>query len=99
MPDAAKCWSDSASKWIDEDLSSVVEDYAERLAVPGADATHAVTEIYAIHGLRTLNGTVMNCEDDRIALTQWYDHGPRLYAWPLLRQQKFATSEISLGFR
>jgi hypothetical protein len=41
----------------------------------------------------------MNCEDNAIALTEWYDHRPRLYAWPLLCQDKFAAREILLWFR
>jgi len=76
-----------------------VENYAERLAVARADATHSVAEVYAINALCTLYGTMMNCEDNRIALTQWYDDGPRLHARALLRQDKFATGEISLRIR
>jgi hypothetical protein len=58
-----------------------------------------VAKVYAIDALCTLDRTVMNCEDDTIALMEWYDDGPRLHAWSLLRQYKFAAREISLWFR
>ena len=64
-----------------------------------ANATDAVTEVHAINILRTLDRTLMNREDDGVALAQRYDHRPRLHTWPLLRQYKFAASEISLRFR
>lgn len=80
-------------------LASVVEDYAERLAMARADATHTVTKIHAIDVLRALDGTLINCEDNTIALAQWHDHGPRLHARPLFGQHKVAASEVSLRFR
>ena len=80
-------------------LSSVVEDDSERMPVARANATYTVAEVYTIDVLCTLDRTVMNCKDDPIALTKWYDDRPRLHARPLLRQHKFAASEISARFR
>ena len=82
-------------------LSRVVEDYAEHFGGDRSeyDSRRGVAEIYAIDRPRTLDRTLMNCEDDGISLTQRYDDWPRLHAWSLLRQHKFTTSEILLRFR
>lgn len=58
-----------------------------------------MAEIYAVNALCAPDRTLMNCEENPIALMQWYDDGPRLHPWPLLRQHKFAAREISLRFR
>jgi hypothetical protein len=63
------------------------------------EATDAVTEVHAIDAPGALDGTLMDREDDAIALAQWDDHGARLHAWPLLCQYELAASEVSFGFR
>ena len=49
-------------------LLSVVEDYPEGVTAAGAETTHAVTEVHAIHTLLTLDRTITNCKHDAIAL-------------------------------
>ena len=53
---------------IDSLLLSVVEDYAEGVTAAGAETTHAVTKVHAIHALLTLDRTITNRKHDAIAL-------------------------------
>jgi hypothetical protein len=49
-------------------LRSVVEDDAERVAVAAAEAAYAVAHVHAVHAARAFYRTVVDGEDDCVAL-------------------------------
>lgn len=74
-----------------------MEDDAERVAMPRADAADAVTHRYPIVATRAAVRSVVDREHDRIALAERNDFGTRLHSWTLLGQDKFATAKILTG--
>src|SRR5260370_14273065 len=60
-------------------LCRVVENDADCMTVSRPDAADAVPQVDAIRAARTLNGPVMNCENNGVALTERYDHRPALH--------------------
>ena len=73
----------------------VVEDDAERVAVAGAHAAHAVAHVDAVDAARALHRAVVHREDHRLALPQRHDLGARLHARALLGQHELAAGEIA----
>jgi hypothetical protein len=72
-----------------------VEDDAERMPVPGANAADAVPQVHAIEAFRALDRAMANREDNAVALFQRDNFGARLHARTLLSQDEFAAAEIA----
>src|SRR5260370_38822422 len=64
-------------------LCRVVENDADCMTVSRPDAADAVPQVDAIRAARTLNGPVMNCENNGVALTERHNHRPARHARPL----------------
>jgi hypothetical protein len=75
-----------------------MEDDTERVTMPRANAAYAVSKIGPIHTARTLHRTVMDGEDNRVALPERHDFWPRLHARALLGEHELATREVTFGF-
>ena len=67
------------------------------MTVSRPDAADAVPQVDAIRAARTLNGPVMNCENNGVALTERHDHRPALHARTLLRHDELSSSEVRAG--
>ena len=78
-------------------LCRVVENDADCMTVSRPDAADAVPQVDAIRAARTLNGPVMNCENNGVALTERHDHRPALHARTLLRHDELSSSEVRAG--
>src|SRR5687767_13470931 len=74
---------------------SVMEDDAQRVAMSGPNAAHAVPEIYPVDAARTLHRTVMDGEHHRVTLAKRHDCRPGLHAWTLFGHDEFSASEVA----
>src|SRR6516164_4064827 len=77
----------------------IMEDHTERMAVPGAQPAHAVTEVDAVHPTRAGHRPMMDGEDHRIAAPQWHDLGPRLHPGSLLGEDELTAREVLTRLR
>ena len=57
-----------------------MEDDTERVTMPRANAADAVPKLDPVHTARALHRTVMDGEDNRVALPKRHDFWPRLHA-------------------
>ena len=76
-----------------------MEDDADGVPVAGPDATDAVPQIDPVIPPRASDWPMMHGENHRIALAERDNLGPRLHAWPLLRQDELAAVEIAPRLR
>jgi hypothetical protein len=76
-----------------------VKDNAKGVALPGANAADAMTQIDPISAFRTSYRPVVNGEQDGVALSQRHHLNAALHSRPLFGQYKFAASEIPVRFR
>ena len=67
------------------------------MTVSRPDAADAVPQVDAIRAARTLNGPIMNCENDGVALAERHDHRPALHARTLLRHNELSSGEVRTG--
>jgi hypothetical protein len=74
----------------------VVEDHPDCVTAAGAQAADAVAQIDPINTARTVDRTVVDGEDHRIALAQWDDFGTGLHARPLLGDDELTAGESPL---
>src|SRR5258708_13478401 len=75
-------------------LRRVVENDADCMTVSRPDAADAVPQVDAIRAARTLNGPVMNCENNSVALTERHDHRPALHPPPLPRHDYLPPAQV-----
>src|SRR5436190_524275 len=75
-----------------------MENDADCMTVPRADAAHPVPEIDAVHAAGALHRAVPDGEHHRITLPERHDFRPRLHAWTLLGQDELATRKVAVGF-
>ena len=71
----------------------IVKDDAERMPVAGTHATHPMAQVDTIGSSGALHGSMVNREDDAIALVERHHLGARLHPWPLFRKHEFAAGE------
>src|SRR6185437_9099398 len=72
----------------------VVEDDAQRVPAPGAQAADAVAHIHAIITLRTFRRPVMHRERHRVSLPERRDLDPALHPRALLCHDESAAGKI-----
>src|SRR5882724_4577785 len=72
----------------------VMENDSHRVPTSRSDATDSMPEIHAVSSTSSLHRTVVNCENNPVALLELRHFSPRLYAWPLLSQHKLSSGEI-----
>jgi hypothetical protein len=77
----------------------IMENDANGVTHPGAQAADAVSEIDAVGPFRSLNRPIVHGESHCIALPQWHHLDPALHAWALFRQDKLAAREVLPRFR
>src|SRR5690242_6287555 len=77
----------------------VVKDHADRVAVPGPYAAHAMPQVHAIDPSGAAHWTVPDGEDHPIASVERHHLDPRLHPRPLLGQDELAAREVSSGLR
>jgi hypothetical protein len=75
--------------------AGVVEDDAERVTMPCADAAHAMSKVDPIHASSACHGTLVDGEDHGITLTKRDDFRSRLHARALLRNYELTAREVS----
>ena len=75
-------------------LSRVVKDNSQRVAMASTDPTHPVAHLHAIIAACSRDRSVVDSEDHGIALAQGQDFGAGLHARPLFGQDEFAAVEI-----
>ena len=80
-------------------LGAVVEDNAECVTLPRAQAANPVPQVYPVGAPRSLNRAMMHGECYAITLAHGYYLRPRLHARTLFGEHKFAAREISCRFR
>ena len=74
-----------------------MENDADCVTAPRADAANAVTQVHAIRTARTLHRPVVNRENNAVALTKRHDHRPALHARALLRHDELTAGEVRAG--
>jgi hypothetical protein len=67
---------------------------AERIALAGAQAAHAMAHCDPVGAAAAVDGPVMDRKDDSLALLQWYDLATRLCAWALFNEKELTAGEV-----
>src|SRR5205085_4036103 len=105
-PSAIDCWQVRGSATLSNKSPDncqhslrVVEDHTDRMAMAGADAADAVSQINAVEPARPLHRAMVHGKGDRIALAERHHFRPRLHARALFRQDELAAGEIAPWFR
>jgi hypothetical protein len=65
-----------------------MEDDADGVALPGANAADPVAHVHAVAAARPVDGSVVHGERHRIALAEGHDFGPALHAGALFCQNE-----------
>src|SRR5438105_6972327 len=105
-PSAIDCWQVRGSATLSNKSAvnsphslRVVEDHSDRMAMAGADAADAVSQINAVEPARPLHRAMVHGKGDRIALAERHYFRPRLHARALFGQYELAAGEIAPRFR
>ena len=75
-------------------LYGIVEDDADRLALPGAHPAHTMAQVDTIPAFRALHWPMMHREDDAVSLAERHYLSARLHTRSLLREHEFAAREV-----